>query len=265
MKKIFLLLFITALALIRTSAQVSFNPPTFTAIDPVTLTVDVSETDMKGENEVYIWIFSNPTARDGDPLWPKKDGSVNGSWGNSLDIAKMTPAGTNKWKFTFTATDLFGLTPALLKDFGFLVKTKTGSKKTGDFKSFVFEPLIFTPTLFRTFPAKVGVDDVITVNLDKSLATDVTTQRMTPTSVSVTLYNDANPSAAVGTINNVPVRNNGSIWLATFIPTQATLNLPAGTKLKSFKYKFNGTVLDTEGKAANVSTTETEVPFSDLK
>lgn len=265
MKKIFLLLFITALAFIRTNAQVSFSPPTFTVIDPVTLTVDVSETDMKGESEVYIWIFSNPTAKDGDPLWPKKDGSVNGSWGNSSDAAKMTPAGTNKWKFTFTATDLFGLTPALLKDFGFLVKTKTGSKKTADFKPFAFEPLVFTPTLFRTFPAKVGVEDVITVNMDKSLATDVNTSRMTPTSVSITFYNDANPAAAVGTLNNVPVRNSGSIWSATFIPSQATISLPAGTKLKSFKYKFNGTILDTDGKSATVSSTETEVPFSDLK
>jgi hypothetical protein len=264
MKKIFLLLLITAFVFMKTNAQVTFSPPTFTAIDPVTITVDVTGTPMAGESEAYIWIFSNASV-SGNATYPNKDGIVNGSWGNSSDAAKMTAAGTNKWKFTFTATDLFGQTPAQLKDFGFLLKSKTGSKQTPDYKPYAFEPLIFTPTLFRTFPAKVGVDDVVTVNLDKSLATDVNTQRMAPTSVSVTFYNDANPSVVVGNLDNVPVRNNGSIWSATFIPTQATLNLPAGTKLKSFKYKFNGTILDTEGKTVSVSTTETEVPFSDLK
>ncbi|MCU7552591.1 hypothetical protein OCK74_25960 [Chitinophagaceae bacterium LB-8] len=264
MKKIFLLLLITAFAFARTNAQVSFGPPTFTAIDPVTITVDVTGTPMAGETEAYIWIFSNASV-SGNAAYPNKDGNVNGSWGNSSDAAKMTAAGTNKWKFTFTATELFGQTPAQLKDFGFLLKSKTGSKQSPDYKPYAFEPLIFTPTLFRNFPAKVGVEDVITVNLDKSLATDVNTSRMTPASVTVTFYNDGNPAVAVGTLNNVPVRNNGSIWSATFIPTQATIVLPGGTKLKSFKYKFNGTILDTDGKTSNVSTSETEVPFSDLK
>jgi hypothetical protein len=266
MRKIFLLLFIAALAFIKAGAQVkvTFTPPTFTAIDPVTLIVDVSGTDLAGENDAYIWIFSNPSAPDNDPVYPKKDGKVNGSWGNSSAEAKMIAAGTNKWKFTFTANDLFGQTPAQLRDFGFLVKTVTGSKKTTDYGPFAFESLVFKPTMFRTFPAKVAADDVITVNLDKSLATDVTTERMTPTSVSVSFYSDAS-ATPVGTLDNVPVRKNGNIWMATFMAAQANLNLPAGAKLRAFKYKFNGTILDTEGKTVNTSTTETEVPFSDLK
>lgn len=264
MKKILLLFICTAFALLKVTAQVTFSPASFTAIDPVTVTVDVTGTPMAGESEAYLWIFSNSSS-SGNAALPNKDGVVNGAWGNSSDAAKLTSAGTNKWRFNLTGTEMFGLTPAQLKDFGFLIKTKTGSKQTPDYKSFAFEPLIFVPSLFRVFPAKVGVDDVITVNMDKSLSDDLVTQRMTPTSVTVTFHNDASPSAMVGTLNNVPVRNNNGIWMATFIPTQATINLPANTKLKSFKYKFNGTMLDTNGRPTTVSAREVEVSFSDLK
>lgn len=264
MKKIFSLLLLSGLAWCSAEAQVTFSPATFTAIDPVTVTVDVTGTPMAGESEAFLWIFSNASV-SGNAALPNKDGTVNGSWGNSSDAAKLTSAGTNKWRFTFTPTEMFGLTPAQLKDFGFLLKSRTGSKQTTDYKPFAFEPLVFSPTLFRVFPSKVGVEDMITVNMDKSLANDLITQRMTPASVTVTFYNNATPAAAVGTLTNIPVRSNGTVWSATFTPMGATIVLPAGTQLKSFRYKFNGTMLDTEGKPSNVSTAEVEVPFSDLK
>ena len=264
MRKLFLIFICTAFALVKGTAQVTFSPASFTAIDSVTVTVDVSGTPMAGETEAYLWIFSNASS-SGNAALPNRDGIVNGAWGNSSEAAKLTSVGTNKWQFGLTGTEMFGLTPAQLKDFGFLIKTKTGSKQTPDYKPYAFEPLIFVPSLFRVFPSKVGVDDVITVNMDQSLGNDLITQRMTPTSVSVTFYNDASPSVAVGTLPNVPVRNNNGIWMATFIPTQAAIELPAGTKLRAFKYKFNGTMLDAEGKPTTVLAPEAEVSFSDLK
>lgn len=261
MKKFLSILFFTFSAF-ALKAQVTFSPATFTAIDPVTLTVDVSGTPMAGETEAYIWIFSNPSA-SGNAALPNKDGSVNGGWGNSSDAAKLTNVGGNKWKFTFTATELFGLTPAQLKDFGFLLKSKTGSKQTPDYKPYAFDPLIFTATKFRVFPAKVGQDDVVTVVFDKTLATTTNEQRMTPTTVTVTVIDDANNP--VGTPLTLTVKSmENSLWGASFIPTRS-YTLPAGRKLVKFRYTFNGTVLNTDGSRITVSSMEAEVPFSDLK
>lgn len=265
MKKIFFSLLVLAAGL-TAGAQVTLSPVGFTAIDEVTIEIDATGTGMAGETEAYIWIFSNPDIpANQQSTYPGRDGVVNGQWGNSSEAARVTRISGNRWRFKFIATDMFGQTPAQLKQFGFLLKSKTGNKQTPDYKPFVFEPLIFVATTFRTFPQKVGITDVATINFDQSLATAVNDQRMTPTSATVVLYNDAVPAQAVGTINNVPVRKNGTIYSATFYPQQATITLPAGTALRSFKYKFNGTVLDVNGAPQTVSTAETEVIFSNLK
>lgn len=265
MKKLIFFLLL-AVASFTGWAQVTVTPVGFTAIDEVTIEIDATGTGMAGETEAFIWIFSNPDIpANQQATYPGRDGVVNGQWGNSSESARVTRISGNRWRFKFIATDMFNLTPAQLKQFGFLLKSKTGGKQTPDYKPFVFEPLIFTPTTFRTFPQKVGTTDVATVNFDQSLATSINDQRMTPTSATIVLYNDAVPAQAVGTIANVPVRKNGSIYSATFYPQQTTITLPSGTALHSFKYKFNGTVLDVNGAPQNVSTAETEVIFSNLK
>jgi len=268
MKKFFSILFLM-FSVFALKAQVTFSPATFTAIDQVTITVDVTgnrDGAMEGQTDAYIWIFSNPSIPDNSPditKFPKKDGSVNGTWGNSSETAKMTHIGGNKFQFTFKATEMFGLTPSQLKDFGFLVKTKTGSKQTNDFKPFTFEPLIFVPTKFRIFPAKVSQDDVVTVVFDKSLATTINEQRMTPTTATiVVLDEDGNPFGSPLTLAVRSMENN--LWGATFIPTRS-FPLPASKKLTKFRYTFNGTVLDTNGSPTTVSSMEAEASFSDLK
>jgi hypothetical protein len=241
---------------------VTFSPSTFTAIDPVTITVDVTGTPMAGESEAYIWIFSNPSI-SGNAAFPNKDGSVNGSWGNSSDAAKLTSLGANRWRFTFTGTDLFGLTPAQLKDFGFLLKNKTGTKQTPDYKPFAFDPLIFTPTKLRVFPSKVSPSDVITVVFDKAMAETTEEVRMTTASVTFSVYNENN--VMVGTPITVPVRSmQNNLWGASFIPTRS-FTVPTGMRLNKFRYRFNGTVKDVNGNDVIVSGTEAEVLFSDLK
>jgi hypothetical protein len=259
MKKIFSFLFISCLAFSSLEAQVTFNPAIFTAEDEVTLTVDVTGTNMAGKSEAFIWIFSNPTAGSG----PQVDGSVNGSWGNSGTNAKMTAAGTNKWSFKFTGTTLFNLTPGELKEFGFLVKAKDGTAQSPDYKPFKFDPLVFTPSTFRIFPSKVGQDDMVTINFNQNLSTDLVEQRISPTTVTVTVFNTNN--VQVGQPITLNVRNIGNkIWGASFLPS-FSFSIPAGTKLSKFRYKFNGTTEGPTGSPTQVSTQEIEVPFLDLK
>jgi hypothetical protein len=259
MKKIISLLSIfTIVMCARSLAQVTFSPPVFTAEDEVTLTVDVTGTPMAGQTEVYIWAFSNPGGGG-----PAKDGSSNGSWTNSNASGKMTAAGTNKWSYKFTGTVLFGLSPAELSNFGFLVKAKDGSKQTPDYKPYNFDPLVFTPAKLRVFPSKVDKDDVVTVNFDRSLGTTVEEQRMEPVSATITMFDDAgNQVGSPLTVNARKLDN--TIWGASFIGT-ASFTPPAGRQLKKFKYKFNGTVKDVTGALTTVSSSEVEMEYINLK
>ena len=234
----------------------TFSPPVFTAEDEVTLTVDVTGTPMAGQTEAYIWIFSNVSGGG-------RDGFTNTAWSNSLATAKMTAAGTNKWSYKFTGTTMFSQTPAELKDFGFLVKSKDGSKQSPDYKPFAFDPLVFTAVKLRVFPAKVDKDDVITVNLDKSLGSTVDEQRMEPTTVTITMLDETNTQ--VGSPLTVATRKTETnVWSATFIPSNS-FTPATGRKLNKFKYKFNGTVRDVTGATVTVSSTEAEYTFVTLK
>jgi len=258
MKKIFLIIVAGLLTYVSVNAQVTFSPGTFTAEDQVTLTVDVSGTPMAGQAEAYIWIWANPGG-----VGPTPNGVVNGDWGNSNPAAKLTAAGANKWSFTFTGTTLFGVTAGELHDFGFLIKTKNGSSQTQDFKPYLFDPLIFVPNKLRVFPSKVGRDDVITLNFERTLGTSTDEQRMTPVSVSITMYDETNTK--VGNVLTIPATKQAdNIWSASFIPT-ASFTASAGHKLKKFAYNFNGTTLTTTGGTQTVSSAVASVDLIEMK
>lgn len=257
MKQLLYLLLFTFLGLGAAAQNPSFSPSSFTAEDEVTITIDVTGTGMAGSADAYIWIFSNPGLSGG------ADGITNGSWTNSSEAAKCTPAGANKFTYKFTGTTMFGQTPAQLKSFGFLLKKKDGSAQTPDYKPYFFDPLIFVPSLARVFPVKVDVDDVVSVNFDNRYAVTVNDQRMSPVSFTITMYDDLNNM--VGSPLTASLRKTDvTIWSGSFIPN-ASFTPGAGRKLMKFKYKFNGTVLDVNGLPVTVSSSDTEVTFTTMK
>lgn len=256
MKQLLYILFFT-LSGLGAFAQPTFSPSSFTAEDEITITVDVTGTGMAGATDAYIWIFSNPDLGGGT------DGITNGSWTNSSDGAKMTPAGTNKFTFKFIGTTMFGQTPAQLKSFGFLLKKKDGSAQTPDYKPFFFDPLIFVPTMTRIFPSKVDKDDVITINFDNRYATTPNDQRMAPKTVSIIMYDDLGATVGAPLTLNLK-KSEATIWSASFIP-ELSFIAAAGKKLGKFKYKINGTILDVNGAESTVSTAEFEVVFTRMK
>ncbi|MBL0272706.1 MAG: hypothetical protein IPQ06_06435 [Chitinophagaceae bacterium] len=257
MKKLLFSIFLISAGLTVNAQNPTFSPSTFTAEDQVTLTVDLTGTGMAGAAQAYIWIFSNPDLPGG------ADGITNGSWGNSSAAAEMTNVGTNKWSFTFTGTTMFGQSPAQLKSFGFLAKKKDGSSQSPDYKPFFFDPLVFVPTMLRIFPAKVGSDDVVTMNFDRAYGVSVNEQRMTPVTATVTMFDET--GAQVGSPLNVTVRSTAStIWSASYIPS-ISFTPGAGHKLAKFKYKFNGTLLDPSGATITVSSSETEIIFTTMQ
>lgn len=248
---------------VEVSAQnPSFSPAVFSAKKKFTLTIDVTGTPMEGQQDAYIWIFSN-TSTSGNPSFPPKDGFTNTAWSNSPDTAKMVLVAPNKWSYTLTGTTMFSQTPGELKDFGFLVKSKDGSKQTKDYKPFAFDPLVFVPKALRIFPAKVDRDDIVTLNFERTLGTTTNENRMTPTSVTVTLFDDN--KTQVGQPKDFPVKQvTPNIWNGSFVPTD-NFTAASGRKLSKFLFKFNGTILDPTGATTNVTSSESEVIFTTLK
>jgi len=249
MKKLILsIIFILSAAFAFAQSNPSFSPATFTAEDEVTITLDVTGTPLAGQDDVYIWIFSNS---DLPAEIPKKDGLTNGQWTSSSESAKMTKIASNKFTFKFTGTTIFGQSPGELIHFGFLAKTKDGSKQSQDYKPFKFDPLVFTPSQFRIFPSKLDATDVSTVYFHQNLATDQNLQRLFDVKVNLTFYNEAN--AVVGSKTAiVAVKESTSVYAYSFIPDRV-ITVPAGTKLSKFTYQFTGSVKDANG--ANVPTT----------
>jgi hypothetical protein len=244
MKKLILSIIFTLSAAFA-FAQVTFSPATFTAEDEVTITLDVTGTGMAGQTDVYLWMFSN------DGVGGGKDALTNGQWGSSSESAKMTKIATNKFTFKFTGTTLFGQSPAELINFGFLGKSKDGTKQTQDFKPYKFDPLVFTPSQFRVFPAKMDQTDMSTVYFHQNLATDQNLQRMFDVKVNITLYSDAGAVVATRTAL-VATKESAILYSYSFIPERLA-TIPAGTKLGKFSYQFTGSVKDATG--ANTTTT----------
>lgn len=245
MKKLLLsIIFILSAAFTFAQSNPSFSPATFTAEDEVTITLDVTGTGMAGQDDVYLWMFSN------DGVGGGKDALTNGQWGSSSESAKMTKIAPNKFTFKFTGTALFGQSPAELINFGFLGKSKDGTKQTQDFKPFKFDPLVFTPSQFRIFPAKLDATDMSTVYFHQNLATDQNLQRMFDVKVNLTFYNEANAVVDSKTAI-VATKESTNVYSYSFIP-ERVITIAAGTKLSKFTYQFTGSVKDANG--ANVPT-----------
>lgn len=220
-------------------SQVTFSPASFTAEDEVTITLDVAGTPLAGVDDIYIWIFSN------DGVGGGKDGIVNGQWGSSSEAAKFTKIATNKFTFKFIGTTLFGQSPAELINFGFLAKTKDGSKQTQDFKPYKFDPLIFIPSQFRVFPAKLDQTDMATVYFHQDLATEQSLQRLYDVKVTIIFY-DAGGNEFARKSDLIAKKESDKLYSYSFIP-EKLITLPAGTTLSKFSYQFSGNLRDANG------------------
>ena len=256
MKKTLLNIFVLLLLLVSSKAfsQVTISPSTFTAEDEITIRVDLSATPLAGIEPVYLWAFI--PGGGGDAL-------TNGSWTNSDEKAKFTKVSANIFEYKLVGTTAFGKSPAELKTLGFLVKSKDGGKQSADFGPFKFDPLVFSATQFRTFPAKVGQNDMISIFMDPKLASDELVKRMTASTISVGVY-DSNGSQVgtdkTGTVTKTPE----GFYSFAFIPTRL-FTIPSGTKITKVKFKFIGTGRDANGISISQISNEGEISLLDFQ
>ena len=257
MKKIFSIIigFVTlASASAQTSgAVVTTVPSSFTAEDVVKIIVDVSAVgNLAGKEPLYMWTW-----------FPSEPPPGNGQWEASNEARRMVKEATNKWSVTFKPTDFYGKPPAEITQIRFLVKAKNGNgdQKTDDIIINV-DPLVFTPSVFRTFPKVIGIKEIITAYLDQTLATDVVTQRLTPLSLEISLFNGP---TQVGTTKTVTLRNEGNkVWAHTFYPP-ALFGVPANTIADKIRFKYKGTTPDATGTPVAAESPVFEKGLDDLK
>lgn len=234
-------------------AVVTTVPSSFTAEDVVKIIVDVSGVpNLAGREPLYIWTWD-----------PGEPAPGNGAWDNSNEARKMTKEGPNKWSWTITPSTFYGKSAGEIPKMSFLVKAKDGSgdRKTDDIVLKV-APLIFTPSVFRTFPKTIGQNEVVTVHLDQSLATDLTTQRMTPATASITVWAGGTQVDAAKTVNLV--KQGDKLFSATFLPTRL-FTIPNGTVLTKMIVIFKGKGKDANGNDVNVESPPFEYGFDELK
>lgn len=234
-------------------AVVTTVPSSFTAEDQVKIIIDVSAVpNLAGKEPLYIW-----TWEPGDPS------PGNGNWDNSNEGRRLVKESANVWSWTMTPTQYYGKSPAEITQISFLVKAKDGSgdAKSDDIKLAV-APLIFVPTVFRTFPKVVGQNEVVTFYLDQSLATDLTTQRMTPVTATVSLWSGA---TQVGTDKTVTLKKQADkLYSYTFLP-KILFTIPAGVTVTKMQVVFKGKGKDTGGQEIDVESPPFEYGFDELK
>jgi hypothetical protein len=241
-------------AMAQTSgAVITTIPSSFTAEDDVKIIVDVSAVgNLAGKEPLYMWTW-NP----GNPA------PGNGDWGSSNEARKMTKEGPNKWSVTFKPTDFYGKAPAEITKIEFLVKAKDGNgdAKTNDI-ALTVDPLVYTPVVFRTFPKFVSKNDIISIYLDQTLATDVTTERMTPSTAEIAIFNG---TAQLGTTQTVNIKNEGNkVWSYIFFPN-SLFGLSASTTATKITVKYKGTIKDVNGNTIPAESIVFEKPLDDLK
>lgn len=177
MKKLYILLLILVGFLGQATAQqakITANPPSFTALDEVVFTIDVTGTNVANINEpLYLWAWSPGVG----------DFKTNGSWDNSSESARLVPVPGEANKYTFSLplehegstyaniAEIIGATPGQVKQLGTLIKTKAGNdaKKTDDL-ILTLSPLEFQDSFTRTFPGTVTQNDLITIYMTQALA-----------------------------------------------------------------------------------------------
>ena len=257
MRKFFILfisLVVANFAKSQTSgAVVTTIPSSFTAEDQVKIIIDVSNVpNLRDKEPLYMWTWA-----------PGEPPSGNGSWDNSNEDRKLTKEGPNKWSITLTPSSFYGKAPAEIKTISFLVKAKNGSgdAKTDDIHLTV-APLVFVPSAFRTFPKIVGQNELITIYLDQSLATDIVTQRMTPAQAKISLWSTT--GAQVDTEKTVTLSKTGNLFSYSFLPRHL-FTIPNGVMIAKMRVIFKGKGKDANGNDIDVESPAFEYGFDDLK
>ena len=211
------------------------------------------------------------------------------SWGSISDNAKLEPVAgqPNLFRLTLPKTvtragaevtfnnvaELFGVgdTPGRIKEFGFLLRSQDGSKQTpGDMAtSITLLPLEFEASYFRTFPAQVSKNDVISAYLNLSLIESSEDQKLKVAdeiTAQVSLL-DENGTALV-TSESIETSYTSEKEHAFSFLAGMLGELPEGKSMNDVSkcsIVFSGKVYKQDGSAETVSTKAFEFDFQNYE
>jgi hypothetical protein len=244
MKNLYLLIFfIVCAGLAYAQPTYTVSPPTFTAEDEITITVNVSNTSLKDHpGDVWMWAWISEGCSSGCDA----PTNIDPAGGSTTEGAKMTrdSSNPNVYSITFVPSAFYNKPPSEIKRIGFKLKSVSWSdgKQTDSDVLINVDPLIFVPKVNRIFPTKVTKDDAVTLYLDQSAATTPDMKYFIGDfTVSITAYDDENN--AIGTLEDAATKNAGNgLHYIRIIPTY---NFGAG-EINSIKYRFSSTTGDVE-------------------
>lgn len=218
-------------------AQPSYTltPPSFTAEDEVTITVDVTGTTLAGyTGDVWIWSWISK----GCPANCDAPTNIDPA-GEKTAKALMTRVKADVYSITIVPSIFYARPPSEIQEIGLKLKTLSwGDGKQSDKDVLIkVEPLVFTPKVNRIFPTKVTKDDVVTLYLDQAEApTPDLKYALDDFKVTVTAYDESN--AQIGKMENVAMVNAGSgLHYTRIIPSFSF----SSNKVHSIKYRFTNT------------------------
>ncbi len=241
----------------------------------VTIIFDVTGSAVEGVSDVYIWAWA-PGLSPSEALICYDQGSP--SWGSISTNAKLTPVAGEANKFmlklpktvtragtevTFNnMAELFGVgdAPGKIKQMGFLLRSQDGSKQTpGDLATAInFLPLEFEKSYFRTFPAKVSANDVVTAYLNLSLLESGEDKKLPiadEITATVSLLTSNDTKVVVSEAITATMNEQGE-YAVSFLPAMLG-SFPQGTSIDDVakcQVVFSGKVYSTDGTAQTVST-----------
>lgn len=222
MKKIFITIMgLLAANVLLAQPQYSVNPPTFTAEDEITLTVDVSGTSLAnydGDVWIWSWIAEGCSASCDAPT------NIDPAGNENTEGALMTRdlGNPNIYTKTLVLSAFFNKPPSEIKKFGLKLKSASwGDGKQSDVDIVIsVEPLIFTPRLNRIFPTKVTKDDVVTLYLDQSQATDLDLKyELSDFSISITGHDAEGNEVGSAIVNADAVNQGNGVHYYRILPT----------------------------------------------
>lgn len=234
MKRLILIILVcVSLGSVANAQTYTTNPPSFTAEDNVTITVDVTGTSLANyAGDVWMWAWISEGCSSGCDAPTNVDPA-----GAAAANALMTRVSANVYRITFKPTEFYNRAPSEIKKIGFKLKSiswNDGKQSDNDIIISV-EPLVFTPKVNRIFPTKVTNNDVVTLYLDQSVATNLDLKYQTGNfTVDITAYDAEGDEVGTAIENRTLVNSGNGLHYVRILPTYTF----GSSEVATLKYKF---------------------------
>ncbi|AHM63314.1 alpha amylase [Flammeovirgaceae bacterium 311] len=226
------------------SQTVTISPRNFTAVDEITITVDVTgNTALENlTTDAYLWLWV-----PGGPGAPSNV-SPAASNANATAQAKFTKVEgeENLYTITLVPATFIGASPAEITQLGVILKGNDWSNGQTADALFDVDPLEFVDRVNRTFPDDFVPEDVVTIFFNQALADAGPIQDIEQIYATITATGVDESGTEVA---DIPLKNQyaealqmkhevAQIYSTSILPA-VYFEVPAGVRLTAISYSFH--------------------------